>query len=96
VNPIPELKDLRPAGKTDAAGAFRLMTFEVGDGAPAGPYKVLVKWPLQTAADDRGGRAGTQGPDRLRGKYYNLGNTPLTATVEERSNALEPFNLMSK
>jgi hypothetical protein len=98
VNPTGELEHLRPAGKADAAGTFSLTTIETGDGAPAGDYKVLVQWPtpVQNANEDRGGRARSRGPDRLKGKYYNLEKTPLTAKVDEKSNTLQPFELKSK
>jgi len=93
----PELEKLRPMGTTDAAGAFRLMSITPNDGAPAGQYKVIVKWPAQvSAAADREGRGGNIGPDRLRGKYYNLDTTPLSADVEAKSNELAPFELKTK
>ena len=96
VNPSVELKNLRPSGKTDATGAFTLMTFEQGDGAPAGDYKVLVKWLSPAKVDSREDFGGPKRPDRLRGKYYNLNKTPLTATIEKRSNELPPFSLTVK
>jgi hypothetical protein len=93
----PELEKLRPMGTTDTAGVFKLMSIEPDDGAPAGEYKVLVKWPGQVSRDaDREGRGGGIGPDQLRGKYYNLDITPLTATIESKSNELAPFQLKSK
>ncbi len=94
----PELENFRPAGFTDSAGKFTLTTIDSADGAPAGPYKVLVKWQSQPASadDGRGGRGGPRGPDRLKGKYYNLDTTPLTATIEEKSNELPPFELSTK
>jgi hypothetical protein len=93
VDPNAELENLRPAGKADSSGRFSLTTFESGDGAPEGNYKVLVKWPAEARPDDREGRAGTMGPDRLRGRYYNIDKTPLTATIESQSNELPPFEL---
>lgn len=94
-----ELDSVRPAGKTDAAGKFQLTTFEPGDGAPAGEFKVLVKWPASTlAGDDRERRPGSanKGPDRLKGKYYNQESTPITATIQKGANDLPPFELKSK
>jgi hypothetical protein len=94
----PELEKFRPAGFTDSAGKFTLTTIDSTDGAPAGQYKVLVKWQSQSASadDGRGGRGGPRGPDRLKGKYYNLDTTPLSATIEEKSNDLPPFELSTK
>jgi hypothetical protein len=98
VSPNPELDNLRPAGKTDASGEFNLTTIEEGDGAPAGQYKVLAKWPkpMPVVDDGRDGRGAPLGPDRLKNKYYNLDTTPLAATIEEQSNELQPFELSAK
>jgi hypothetical protein len=98
INPAAEIEHLRPAGMADASGQFTLTTFEPSDGAPAGQYKVIVKWPAPTpASNERDARPGgaNKGPDRLRGKYYNLETTPLAVTIEEQSNALPPFELKS-
>ncbi len=94
----PELKDLRPAGKTDAQGAFQLITIDPRDGAPAGKYKVIVKWPAPPVpgSADREGRGPKPGPDRLKGKYYDIDRTTLSATVEKGSNNLPPFELTMK
>lgn len=110
VETSPEAERLRPAGRTDATGKFKLTTIDPNDGAPAGKYKVMVQWPegaeaaagaggpsgLPAAAVDRGGRGGPRPADRLQGKYYSLERTPLTATVEEQSNELPPFELTAK
>jgi hypothetical protein len=98
VDPKPELENLRPFGTTDATGTFELTTIEENDGAPAGQYKVLAKWPqpMPAADDGRDGRGTPLGPDRLKNKYYNLGSTPLAATIEEQSNELPPFELSAK
>jgi len=89
-----ELMRERPVGSTGPDGKFLLTTLEKDDGAPAGQYKVLVQW-LSGAPQgdvDRGG-----GPvDRLRGKYFNLERTPLTATISEGPTDLPPFELMSR
>ncbi len=97
IDPGPELKDLRPSGMTDAQGVYQLTTIDSRDGAPAGQYKVLVKWPAPPppGAQDRDGRGPRPGPDRLKGKYYNLDSTPLSVTIEKKSNEL-PLELSSK
>jgi hypothetical protein len=93
----PEAERKRPYGIADAQGKYGLMTFEQGDGAPAGQYKVLVQWPAPSkSSDDRGGRRGTLGADRLRGKYFNLESTMLTATVAEEATEVPPFELKSR
>jgi hypothetical protein len=87
----------RPFGIADAQGRFNLMTFDPGDGAPAGEYKVLIQWPAPVSAEAaRGGGRAAVGPDRLRGKYFNLDKTTLAATVQEQANELSPFELQSR
>jgi hypothetical protein len=88
----------RPFGMTDAEGKFSLTTFDPGDGAPAGEYKVLVQWPAPNNSPEaaRGGGRAALGPDRLKGKYFKLDTTTLAATVEEQSNELPPFGLTSR
>ena len=95
----PQSKSLRPSGTTDATGAFQLITITPNDGAPAGNYKVIVKWPTPpppAGPDDRNGRGPKPGPDRLKGKYYDIDRSPLTATIEKKSNDLPPFELKTK
>jgi hypothetical protein len=88
----------RPIGFTGADGTFNLTTFVKDDGAPAGDYKVLARWAASsptTKAEDEDGRGRTP-PDRLRGRYFNLEKTPLTATITEGTNKLPPFELSTK
>jgi hypothetical protein len=87
----------RPFAIADAEGQFNLTTFEPGDGAPAGDYKALVQWPAPLAPEAaRGGGRAAVGPDRLKGKYFDLEKSALTATVAEESNELPPFELKSQ
>jgi hypothetical protein len=91
-----EFKRERPTGTTASDGKFLLTTFVRGDGAPAGKYVVLVMWnaPASQVVDSRDGPS--LGPDRLRGRYMNLGKSPLSATVNESATDLTPFDLKSK
>ncbi|MFK7778565.1 MAG: hypothetical protein QM501_10725 [Gimesia sp.] len=52
------------AGFTDPEGKFSLSTYEAGDGAPEGDYKLVFMWgqrPLMSG--------GYGGPDKLKKKY---------------------------
>lgn len=80
INPTEKMKKVRPAGKVDAEGRFRLSTYGPKDGAPAGEYRVTVIWP------GPGGEGDSPGPDRFRGKYTNPNTSPLKATVVAGSN----------
>jgi hypothetical protein len=88
----------RPAGQTTADGKFQMTTFEANDGAPAGQYKVMIRWMganPQAVSQPRDDRA--RGPaDRLRGRYFNPETSGLTATVNEEATELPPFELKTK
>jgi hypothetical protein len=87
----------RPIGFADADGTFRLTTFVLDDGAPAGEYKVIARWAPNnpTSQNEDPGRA-RRPPDRLKGKYFNLEKTPLTATITKGTNELPPLELSSR
>jgi hypothetical protein len=85
----PEMQKLRPGGNVEADGKYYLSTYGPKDGAPAGKYRVTVIW----ASPGSGERPG---PDRLGGRYANPSTTPLTATVAEGDNQIEPFELTLK
>jgi len=82
---------IAPYGVTDADGRFTLTTYLTFDGAPAGEYIVTVRapGPPQRGEDD-------QGPDRLKGRYNDLKTSKLRATIEKKTNDLEPFQLTTK
>ena len=80
-----------PEGEVQEDGAFRLTSYEEGDGAPAGRYKATVVWnePIPP-----GMHAESFSPrDRLGGRYSDPNRSGLTATVTEGNNVLEPFEL---
>lgn len=88
----PELLRERPFGNAGPDGKFLVTTFLKDDGIPAGEYKILVQWAVQGAAYDQ--RSGPV--DRLRGRYMNLENTPLTAKITSDSLELPPFDLKTR
>jgi hypothetical protein len=88
----PELLRERPFGNSGPDGKFLVTTFLKDDGIPAGDYKILVKWAVRGPAfDERSGAV-----DRLRGRYMNLENTPLTAKITGDSVELPPFDLKTR
>jgi hypothetical protein len=88
----PELQKERPYGLCGPDGKFTLTTFLQDDGVPLGEYKVLVQWVDPAAAYDERAAGG----DRLHGRYMNLQNTPLTATITEETVELPPLDLKSR
>lgn len=81
-----------PRATTGVDGAFSLTTAVEGDGAPAGDYAVTVQWlrPVQ-----RGGEV-VPGPNVLPRALAEPASTPLSATIRESANALEPFAITRK
>ncbi len=92
-----QFKRERPFGATDASGKFQLTTFLPADGAPAGDYKVMIRWPAprRTSANDDPNR-GSDGFDRFNGRYFDPNHSGLTATVAEEPTELPPFELKSR
>jgi hypothetical protein len=78
---------LSPAAVTGEDGSFRLMSFEPGDGAPAGDYQVTVIYPMNRF------NKYLAGIDRLGGKFANPKASRLTVKVEQHRNDLPPFDL---
>ena len=99
-NPVDSKTGVAALGKTDSEGAYELTTFNTGDGAVAGAYKVTIS---SVAADgvsdeidmDNPGEAygsmmndgGLQaGANALPQQYASISTTPEQATVKEGSN----------
>jgi hypothetical protein len=80
-----------PEGETDANGVFRLTSYEPNDGAPAGQFKVTVRWPEPIPAD--ADQEMYQPKDRLKGKYSDPETSGLTVEVPEGGGELPPFEL---
>jgi hypothetical protein len=72
-------------------GTFALAGSE-GEGAPPGDYIVLVEW-KEGAGKVKGRSPGLNAPDRLKRRYLDPNKPLLTATVEEKTNKLPPFEL---
>lgn len=91
-------------GRTDSQGKYILATFEAGDGAPAGDYRVTIvkiKGPEESAAvpeDDPNYKGAEESPaegeeveyrNLLPEKYASVETSGLTATVTEGPNNLD-------
>jgi hypothetical protein len=75
-----------PQARTDGDGNFSVSTYAENDGAPAGDYRVTVKW----RGDE--GRTDDEG-NLLPAKYANPRTTQLRAKVEEGENTLPPLEI---
>jgi hypothetical protein len=79
-----------PSGMTDSSGEFRLDSYEVEDGAPAGDYQVTVVWPEPPPPNATG---IYDQKDRLRGRYADRKTSKITARVESGGGEIPPFDL---
>lgn len=62
---------------TDESGRFSVGTYESGDGAPPGEYKLTFVW-------GQYGMSGRyEGPDKLGGKYSDANQSEIIAVVKE-------------
>lgn len=88
---------LMPGGLTDAEGKFQLTTYETHDGAPAGPYGVILHWEAKQwpgkEAESQLDPGPPVGPDRLMGNFSSSEQSGLRVQISEGSNQLEPFRL---
>jgi hypothetical protein len=78
----PDPRAVLPQAEVDEDGSFVVSTYKAADGAPAGSYTLVVTL-LQNG-----------GPvNLLPERYADPAVSDLKATIEEKDNELEPFNL---
>lgn len=80
---------LSARAQTDAAGKFQLTTYENGDGAAAGEYKVTVEY-YQLKQN---GSSFEPGPNVMPDKIARPDLTDIKVRVAEGKNTLEPISL---
>lgn len=89
-----ESKQIRPNGRTDESGKFNLTTYKMGDGAPAGEYKISITLPGPIpGANPKDKSAAHAGPDLLQGRYAEAEKSGLKATVTTSANQLPTIEL---
>jgi hypothetical protein len=93
-----------PYGIVDEDGTFSLSTDGLGRGALPGTYSVLVEWrdekgdgvvPVKSTGKVKLVKRSRlrSGPDRLKGRYFDITKPLLKAEVTAGSNGLAPFEL---
>ena len=103
--PPPNAAPLIPIGLADEDGNFSLTIDDVGHGAPAGKYKVLIQWLAKAegkseleAKPKKGGRRVVADkpempPDRLKGRYMKVDSPRFHVEIKPEPNNLEPFDV---
>jgi hypothetical protein len=93
-----------PTGIVDDDGSFFLTSDGLGNGARPGRYSVFVEWkdkngdgtsPVKTTGKVKLVKRSRvrSGPDRLKGRYFDISKPLLHAEVKPGSNQLTPFEL---
>lgn len=88
--------DERPQGRSDTDGKFEVFTYQTGDGAPAGAYRVAIA--VVATGDDDGNDQVRRARGRVAvpAKYGHQDKSGLTAKVEKGPTTLPPFDLAAK
>lgn len=85
---------IRSRGTVDEGGRFRLTTYNVDDGAPAGEYAVTVYWPGKRTGPAAADEESTDlPPDRLGLRYTKPASSEIRVEVRPPEMRLEPFEL---
>lgn len=79
-----------PRATCTADGTFSLTSYETGDGAPPGRYRVTIVWKKSRSDDPE---LADDAPDVLGGRYASATDSPLVAEVETEPTHLPPFEL---
>jgi predicted small lipoprotein YifL len=81
----------RPYATTDADGRFRLSTYGMNDGAPAGEYRVAVSWkgPLRGIPPDQRDAM----PELLPPRFSDASTSGIRVQIEPEENTLAPIDL---
>ena len=83
---------MRPTGNTDENGVFTLGT-QNATGAPAGEYRVTIRWLDEDPNAPRKLEGIAERPDRLKGRYADPEQSKFIVTIKSGTNELEPFKL---
>jgi len=79
----------------DSEGAYKIGLPPIGEGAPAGDYKVLLTWNLPIpGADPSDSEPETF--DKLGGRWATPEKSTLSATVQPPSTEIPRFDLKSR
>ena len=83
----PDAGGTAAVGKTDASGRFSLTTFESGDGAQPGSYKISVR---KTAGQEAGGASGPPSEEELKQRAQQAMKAAMEGRPTQQSENLLP------
>lgn len=98
----PRLANLRPTGRTEADGSYRIGTYQMADGAPVAAYRITAEWfaggPATTTsvtADPEANAAATQ-TDRFGGRFADPEKSALKVSVGRPSSSIPVIELSTR
>lgn len=80
-------------------GKFQVSTYEFGDGAPPGEYRITIIWPVMEMVEGpdgelvEGEKPVFPAQNRLNTKYSEPGQTPLNIKVEKKTLEIPKYEL---
>lgn len=93
VAPQPEtVSPVIPSGVVREDGSFELTSYEIGDGAPEGEYRVTVEWPDPKLLSPQLSMIQDP-PDRLKNRFTNPERSTIKVRITAGKNQLEPIVL---
>ncbi len=104
VESVASKADLKPGALSKEDGQYEVMTYQSGDGAPEGTYKVILFWPPEVGdpfaemQQDRKRASQPQSipggpPDRFAGKYFYADKSKWEVTIEAKKNQLPDIDI---
>jgi hypothetical protein len=79
-----DIRHSKPYAMIDSNGRYKLQTYKLADGAPAGDYAMTLHWLVDRTKPS---------PDRLGGIYHNPDNPLMELTIVKGKNQLPPIDL---
>jgi hypothetical protein len=76
----------RPRATVDSDGSFAVTTYEPGDGAPTGKYKVTIEWHRPVPGQESGEGDDAPPPNVLPAEYASPATTPVKVKVVRGDN----------
>ncbi|MFO0876885.1 MAG: hypothetical protein U0840_05885 [Gemmataceae bacterium] len=85
-----QIKDPRavPRGKVEKDGTFQLSTYEAGDGAPPGRYKVTIDWRKGGSLDPN-----NDGVSLVHDRYTKPASTPIEVEISAETAELKAIEI---
>lgn len=85
-----KLQKAMPRARVEEDGSFTLYTYRVGDGVPAGDYKVTAVWPNSPCEMSR--EPGYVA-DQLYGRFASVERSEIKVTIKDEYNKLPEITL---